>query len=197
MKRNGYPNNIIDKCIQLFFNKIYTVKKQISTVEKKKIIIVLPFLGSFSLQTKRELQKLIKEKLPFCSLQIVFKTKRRISNFFRVKDKIPKSLLSHNVYHFKCTGCNSCYYGLSERHTKVRWCDHIGQSWRTGSKIVGVPTEIKDHINTCKTTANMNNFKIVESEHNVLKLKILESLYIKRDRSNLNKNVYSTPLFLF
>ena len=197
MKKNGYPGNIIDKCVLKFFDKIYTKKKIIQTVEKKKLLIVLPFLGSFSLRTKRDLLKLFKESLPSCSLQIVFKTQTRIRNFFPFKDKIPNSLLSHNVYFFKCTGCNSCYYGLSERHSKIRWYDHIGLSWRTGSKIVGVRTEIKDHSRTCKTTAQIENFKIIESEHNPIKLKILESLYIKRDRSNLNKNVYSTPLFLF
>ena len=197
MRKNGYPVNIVDKCILKFFNKIYTKKEVVQTVEKKKLILVLPFLGSFSLRTKHELLKLLKGSLPACSLQIVFKTQRRICNFFQFKDKIPTHLLSHKVYFFKCTGCNSCYYGLTERHSKIRWCDHIGLSWRTGSKIVGVRTEVKDHTLKCNTEANIDNFKFIETENNSLKLKIIESLYIKRDRSNLNKNVYSTPLFLF
>ena len=197
MLKNGYPNNIIDKCIFQFFNKIYTVKQQVHTVEKKKLLMVLPFLGKFSLQTKDKLQKLMKKTLPFCSIRIIFKTQKRICNFFPFKDKIPLSLVSHNVYSFKCSGCDSCYYGLAERHTKVRWCDHIGISWRTGSKIVGVQTEIKDHSNICKTKPNFDDFKIIANDFDSLKLKIKESLYIKRDHPNLNKNVFSTPLYLF
>ena len=197
MRKNGYPKSVIDKCIFRFFNKIFTTKKQVQTAEKKKLLLVLPYLGKFSLQTKNNLLKLFKKTLPFCDLQILFKTEKRLCNFFPFKDKVPLSLVSHNVYYFKCSGCNSCYYGLAERHTKVRWCDHVGISWRTGSKIVGVQTEIKDHTKTCAYTPTLDDFKIISKDNDSLKLRIKESLYIKKDRTNLNKNVYSTPLYLF
>ena len=58
MRKNGYPNNIIDKCIFRFFNKIHTIKETVHTAEKKKLLLVLPYLGKFSLQTKKNLQKL-------------------------------------------------------------------------------------------------------------------------------------------
>ena len=79
----------------------------------------------------------------------------------------------------------------------VRWYDHIGLSWRTGKQIVGVKTEIKEHSQVCKISPTVENFRIISNDNNSLKLKIKESLYIKRDRTNLNKNVYSTPLYLF
>ena len=158
-------------------NIMYIIKRQVQTVDRKKLLLILPYLGKFSLQSKDKLQKLFEKKLPFCSLQIVFKTNKRIANFFPFKDKVPSSLVSHNVYYFKCSGCNSCYYGLAERHTKVRWCDHIGISWRTGSKIVGVRTEIKDHSTKCKTTPSLDDFNIISNDNNSLRLKIKESLY--------------------
>ena len=196
MRKNGYPDEFVDGCIFHFFNKLHTTKKQIQT-ERKKLYLILPYLGKFSLQTKRNILKLFKKSLPFCNLQIVFKTQKRLSNFFPFKDRTPTSLVSHNVYFFKCPGCNSCYYGLSERHTKVRWCDHISVSWRTGKQIVGVKTEIKEHSKTCNSIPSLKDFKIISNDDNTLRLKIKESLYIKKDLTNLNKNVYSTPLFLF
>ena len=75
--------------------------------------------------------------------------------------------------------------------------DYRGISWRTGKSIVGLQTEIRDHLKTCKTEAKFDDFKIVSSDNNSLRLKIKESIYIKRDRPILNKNVYSTPLYLF
>ena len=197
IRKNGYPVKFAERCIFHFFNKIYTPKKLIHTVDRKSLYLILPYLGTSSLQTKRNILKLFRKRLPFCKLQVVFKTQKRLSNFFSFKDRTPPSLLSHNVYFFKCPGCNSCYYGLSERHTKVRWCDHIGLSWRTGNQIVGVKTEIKEHSKSCNTVPSIKNFKIISSDDNTLRLKIKESLYIKRDRTNLNKNVYSTPLYLF
>lgn len=62
---------------------------------------------------------------------------------------------------------------------------------------MGLKTEIRDHLNVCKTEATLNDFKIVSSDNNPFRLKIKESLFIKKDRTILNKNVYSTPLYLF
>ena len=70
-------------------------------------------------------------------------------------------------------------------------------SWRTGSSIVGVQTEIKEHATICKHKPTLDDFKIISKDNDSLRLRIKESLYIKKDRTNLNKNVYSTPLYLF
>ena len=197
MSRNGYPNKFVDKCINIFFQKFYTVKKIVHTVERKPTWIILPFLGRYSLISKRKLQILFRQTLPMCNLRVMFRSSKRLSHFFSFKDKIPLKLWSHNVYHFTCTGCNSCYIGLAERHTYVRWCDHLGLSWRSGQPIVGVQTEIKSHIATCKTSCDFDNFKVLTGDSDVMRLKIKESLLIKKDGPNLNKNVYSTPLYLF
>ena len=173
------------------------MKKTVHIVERKPIWIILPFLGRYSLVTKRKLLILFRHTLPMCNLRVMFRSSKRLSHFFSFKVKIPLKLWSHNVYHFTCTGCNSCYIGLAERHTYVRWCDHLGVSWRSGQPIVGVQTEIKSHIATCKTSCDFDNFKVLTGDSDVMRLKIKESLLIKKDGPNLNKNVYSTPLYLF
>ena len=147
---------------------------------------------------KHKLEKLFHTKLPFCyNVRIIFKTNKRVSHFFTFKDKIPKQLMSHQIYHFKCIGCNSCYVGLAERHTIVRWCDHLGIPWRTGGKIVGVATEIKQHLQECNSNCSFDNFNVIGQDNKTMNLKIKESLFIKRDKPVLNKNVFSTPLYLF
>ena len=197
MSKNGYPLSFTDKCIKIFFDKIYTVKPTHSTVEKKQLWLTLPFLGKDSLLTKNKIKTLFNKCLPFANVRIIFKCNRRLSNIFTFKDKIPRNLLSHLIYSYKCTRCNSCYHGMSERHSYIRLCDHMGISWRTNKKIVGVPTEIKSHFSRCDGTITRDEFKFLASDQNLMRLKIKESILIKRDRPNLNINVFSTPLYLF
>ena len=113
------------------------------------------------------------------------------------KDKIPTLHQSHIVYKFTCNGCNAIYYGLCERHTKVRWADHMAISWRTGLPNVGVKSEVKDHMLECDTPVIFDCFNIIARDETLFRLRIKESLFIKMDDPLLNKQTYSTPLFLF
>ena len=54
---------------------ICVVKETTQTIEKKSLALVLPYLGSISLQTRTKLKKSLKNILNCCKLQIVFKTK--------------------------------------------------------------------------------------------------------------------------
>ena len=45
--------------------------------------------------------------------------------------------------------------------------------------------------------ASFDNFSILLKESNAFKLQLKESLLIVRDKSILNKNIYSFPLELF
>ena len=44
-QKNGYPGNFIDKCFKKFLNNIHLVKENVPTVEKKRMLLVLPYLG--------------------------------------------------------------------------------------------------------------------------------------------------------
>ena len=48
-KCNNYPVGLIDQCVKTFLNKIYVPKRILVNVPKKDVLIVLPFLGQFSL----------------------------------------------------------------------------------------------------------------------------------------------------
>ena len=60
-----------------------------------------------------------------------------MSNIFIFKDKIPSFLRSGIVYKFQCGSCNATYYGKTKRHFKVRMCEQLGTSARTGKRVKG------------------------------------------------------------
>ena len=105
-QKNGYPKNFIDKCFKKFFIIVHLFKENVPTVEKKRLVLVLPYLGITSLQTRTKLQQALKGVLNCCKLEIVFRCQTRLSNSFRYKDPIPKELISGVVYKFQCCLCN-------------------------------------------------------------------------------------------
>ena len=42
-------NSVIDKCIKIYFSKLFILKRVIRTADKKQALFVLPFLGSLLL----------------------------------------------------------------------------------------------------------------------------------------------------
>ena len=109
-------------------DRVLTQKVFVSTVPKKDLMIVLPYLSKLSLQIHTKINCVMKNKLPHCNFRIAFQSKCRLINFFTFKDKIPIFLRSGIVYKFKCGGCNATYYGKTKRHFKVRMCEHLGVS---------------------------------------------------------------------
>ena len=87
------------------------------------------FFWSLNLQIKTKLQKVLKRTLGFCKIQIVFKNqKKKISNVFRFKDRLPYDLVSCVVYKFQCGKGNASNYGATDRNLKVRSEEHINIS---------------------------------------------------------------------
>ena len=62
-KKNNYPLKLIDSCIKLFLNTLYTPKFMVSNVPKKNVFIKLLSLGSSSFQIRKKLQKFFSDKL--------------------------------------------------------------------------------------------------------------------------------------
>ena len=80
--KNGYPLSFIDKCFKMVINKLVIKRPQVTTVEKKTLILSLPYLGDISLQTRTKLRTSFKSILNCCKLQIVFKSQRKLANVF-------------------------------------------------------------------------------------------------------------------
>ena len=178
-------------------DNIHVVKETTRTVEKKPLVLVLPYLGPISLQTKTTLKKSLKNILNCCKMQIVFKNKTRLGNSFYFKDQIPNDLTSDVVYKFQCGLCNESYYGECVRHLNVRIGEHIGISPLTKKQVKPKNSSVADHLLFCNHSASYDDFSILTRENKKFLLELKESLLIMRDKPSLNRNITSAPLYLF
>ena len=92
--KNRYPQSFMHSCFKTIFDKPFTKSPEISTVEKKSLILLLPYLGNISLQTTTKLKKSFKGVLNCRKLQIFFKSQRKLANVSRFKDLLPYDVVS-------------------------------------------------------------------------------------------------------
>ena len=119
------------------------------TVPKKTLVLVFPYLGPLSLQTRTKLRKSLKGILNCCKLQILFKSQNKLAKAFHFKDRIPKELTSGVVYKFQCGLCNESYYGRCVRYLNARIGEHIGISPLTKKKVKPKGSAVSDHLLLC------------------------------------------------
>ena len=73
---------------------------------------------------------------------------------------------------------------------KVRPSEHQAISTRASKHLKGtLPTSVTDHMLDCNNIVAWDDFKVLSRESNQLLLEIKESLFIKRDRPLLSKNM--------
>ena len=197
-QKNGYPEKFIDRCFQLFLNRIHILKEKVHTAKNKPLRWVLPYLGTISLQTRTKLQRSIKEVLNCCKLQVIFKIQNKLCNNFRFKDPIPQILTSVVVYKFQCGLCNESYYGECVRHLAEGNGEHIGISPLTNKRVQPrKDIAIYHHLLNYNYSATFEDFSVLCHENKKYLLELKESLLIMRDRPPMNRNVRSAPLYLF
>ena len=127
-----YMPKFIDRCIKLFFDKLFSAKKKaVPTVPKKVVNISLPFLVKLSLKIRGNLIKPAKTYFPCCKIQVVFNSGKRIGSFFMFKDMLPLNVRSLLIYKSTCSSCNSADVGKTKRHFLVRIFEHLGISLST------------------------------------------------------------------
>ena len=195
--KNSYPRDFVYKRIKNFLDRVLTQKVVVSTVPKKDLMIVLPYLGKLSLQIRTRINRVMKNKLPHCNFRIVFQSKCKLINFFVLKDKIPIFLRSGIIYKFNCGGYNATYYSTTKRHFKVRMCENLGVSALSGTRVKrDNDSAVKEYHLFCNHSSGFDDFSILASNNNDFKVTLMESLLINRDRTPLNKNRVSLPLKL-
>ena len=171
----------IDRCIKQFLQKLYVTKAIQDTVNKKQKSKV------------KTAKSCIRNTIPYCSLRIVFQSKTRLSSLFCFKE-----ISSNLVYKFTCSCGNATYYGESERHFFVTVSEHLGMAPLTGRRVRNPKkSAVFDHILLNGHDAIFEDFTVLLKENNRLQLYLKELLLIKRDKPELNRNIYSYPLELF
>ena len=136
----------------------------------------------------------MRNQLLSCSLRIAFQSKTCLSSLFKFKESILKYLRSHLIYKFSCSCCNATYYGETERHLFVRAPEHLRIPPTQKRDKIPKKSAIMDHILLEGHNATYDDFSILISENNQFKLHLQESLLIKRDKPELNRNLYTHPL---
>ena len=74
-------------------DRLHIIKPILETVRKNPLRLVLPYLGLIALQVITKIRNAMKDTLNCCKLQIIFKSKRKLSNMFRFKDWVPYDLV--------------------------------------------------------------------------------------------------------
>ena len=78
----------------------------------------------------------------------------------------------------------------------MRMSEHQGKSYRTGKYVQNTNSSIFDHKFSCDTQIESNNFKILDYSQTEFRLRILESLYIHKERPQLNDMQSAMPLLV-
>ena len=118
-----------------FLDKLYIPKEIVPTAPKKALLVVLPFLRTFSWNLRKRLYKAVSKSLPQCNMKVIFQSKNPLSSLFKFKDSTSLYLPSHLIYKFQCSNCNITYHGETERQLKVRAGEHISKSPLTGKRV--------------------------------------------------------------
>ena len=106
-------------------NKHRDKPKDIITVPKKDIFIVLPYLGIQSKIVTQLLKSCISEFYGCFNPKIIFRNTRRIKSFFPYKERLSRSLKSKVVYRASCWDCKDCYIGETKRRLHDRKTEHF------------------------------------------------------------------------
>ena len=168
------------------------------TVPKLQLVCVLPYTGKSSLDLRARLRRTIEKNIPFCKLNVVFRSTCSLSNLLRFKYSLEKKILSGIVYRYTCSNCKVTYDGKTFQCFFTRASGQMGTSNLTGKRIKNAKElAISDHLLQCDSPINFDNFKILASDSNKFNLLIKESLLIKRDKPVLNRTTKSFPLDLF
>ena len=143
------------------------------------------------------MKQIFSKYFPELKISICFTNNFKIQTLFQYKDTLPPSLRSSVIYKFSCDTCCHQYIGSTIRNLYIRSCEHAGRSFRTDQQLLSpVHSSIRDHKFKCDTQINLQKFKIINSTKFVSDLKILESMYIKREKPLLNDQNSAVPLLV-
>ena len=159
---NWYSNRFSDKCISKFMKKLYIEKHVMLTVPKKKLYLVLSFMGKMSALVKSGFIRSLRKRYPLCKEKVVFRTSCCLKDCFCFKDAIPEPLRSCQIYNITCWSYNASYIGKTFMHIKFRVSEHQGVSPRTGIHLKGtLSTSVTDDMLDCNHAVAWDVFKVM------------------------------------
>ena len=191
--QNGYPQGIITYNVNDVLNKNRNKPNSpVSTVPKKDIIILLPYLGLESNQISKRLKSCVYNFYSFVNLRIIFQNTRRIKSFFPYKDRLNRSQQSKVIYKACCWDCDDFYIGKTKRRLHDRKTEHFKALAKTDNT-----SAVADHVKTTGHNIKWDHFEILASGKTDYHYKIKETLFIQELKPAFNVNVSSEKLMLY
>ena len=183
--------------INKFIEKIQNPLPIFQTVPKQKIFVSMPYFGTHGEKMKNEITELVGKIYPQVDLVLALVNPFTIGSLFPYKDRMPMMLKSSVIYKYSCAHCASgTYVGSTTRAVYMRISEHRGRSYRTNS-LLKTPTKssIREHALRCKQGISDAEFTILAQEGgSETSLRMLESLFIIRERPSLNDMQSAYPL---
>lgn len=201
-KINGYPYWLIKK-IHNETKEMHDAKNKqnsdtnlnnenvIEQTDQNKLKLMLPYQGKQGENLIKSVKNVLKNIETPQELQVIY-TGTKLSTQFKIKDRTKKIHQHDLVYKVQCPNkeCNATYIGETARRLNERLKDHQGRD--NDSHV------LKHTIEEKHPEITLDDITILIKNHKTYyKRKILESLYIKRQKPNLNCQNKSIPLMLF
>ena len=179
--RNLFPPKLIDKTISDYLNKQMKIETKVNESSAKGSYFKLPYIGEYSMETKRKIRILCKTYCKSTEINISH-SMTKVGDYFSAKCRVPDYLKSFVVYHFVCASCGASYVGETTRYFSTRVHEHLNKS--------KPPSNIFSHINSnmeCRNACDINSFKIIDRANTKFTLKVKEALNIQWLNPSLNK----------
>ena len=193
---NGYSKDIVERSISKFLNsKFNPLDKQQNDLTN--LFFVFPYFGKQSEKLKSDILKLFNKYFTNHQFHIILTNNFTIGSLFNYKDRLNKGMTASAIYKWSCPNCRAHYIGSSSRNLYVRAAEHAGLSYRTGQPLSSPPqSSIRDHAVICNSIQyiNSDHFQIIGTSKNTTELRILESIFIKRENPPLNNTFSAFPL---
>ena len=100
-------------------------KDPITTVPKRDVYIVLPYLGLQSKIITKRVKSCTYKVYGCINLKVIFRNTHRINSLFPYKKRLSRSLKSKVVYKASCWDCNDFYIGKTKRRLHDRKTEYF------------------------------------------------------------------------
>ena len=184
--------------INKFLHKKYSPNNEVPLNDNKNFYFSLQYFGNQSEKFKTELNTLLNKYFKDLNFNIILVNKFTIGSLFKCKDTLHKGMQANVVYKYCCPNYGISYIGSTIRNLSTRAAEHAGVSVRTQRSLSQPPhSHIREHHVTCKSPAiNIEHFAILGKNSNKIDIRILESLYINKQKPVLNSSQSAYPLYI-
>jgi len=191
--QNGYPVGVTNYNINDVLNRHQRKPKNpTTTVPKKEIILVLPYLGVQSKIVTNQLKTCIYKFYGCINLRVIFQSTYRIKSLFPYKDRINCSQLSKVVYKASCWDCQDFHIGKTKCRLHDRKTEHLKLITNSCHA-----SAFADHVTSTGHNFKWDHFDILAKGRTDTHCKMKETLLIRELKPTLNDNVSSEKLYLY